>query len=95
VHFATAREAFNMATAAIDGKNGSPNEFRDYRLHSIMQNGAIWTNRSMEMTATLDKIKNIRSLDEIVTRGGQAFLRIANSVAAATACRRTRNLRRS
>ena len=41
VHFATAREAFNMATAAIDGKNGSPNEFRDYRLYSIMQNGAI------------------------------------------------------
>jgi hypothetical protein len=41
VHFATAREAFNMATAAIDGKNGSPNEFRDYRLRSIMQNGAI------------------------------------------------------
>ena len=31
------------------------------------------TNRSVEMTATLDKIKNIRSLDEIVTRGGQAI----------------------
>ena len=31
------------------------------------------TNRSVEMTATFDKIKNIRSLDEIVTRGGQAI----------------------
>jgi hypothetical protein len=39
VHFATAREAFNMAAAAIDGKNGSPNEYRNYRLRSIMQNG--------------------------------------------------------
>jgi hypothetical protein len=38
VHFATAREAFNIATAAVDGKTGSPNEWRDYRLHSIMQN---------------------------------------------------------
>ena len=36
VHFATAREAFNMVAAAIDGKNGTPNEFRDYRLRTIM-----------------------------------------------------------
>lgn len=39
VHFATAREAFNMVEAAIDGKDGSPNEFRDYRLKSIMNAG--------------------------------------------------------
>jgi hypothetical protein len=36
VHFASAREAFNMAAAAIDGKRGDPGEFRDYRLRSIM-----------------------------------------------------------
>jgi hypothetical protein len=36
VHFATAREAFNMVLAAIDGKSGSPNEYRDYRLKTIM-----------------------------------------------------------
>lgn len=36
VHFASAREAFNMVMAAIDGKSGSPNEFRDYRLKTIM-----------------------------------------------------------
>lgn len=36
VHFASAREAFNMVSAAIDGKNGEPNDFRDYRLKSIM-----------------------------------------------------------
>lgn len=36
VHFATAREAFNIASAAIDGKCGSPNGFRNYRLQAIM-----------------------------------------------------------
>lgn len=36
VHFASAREAFNMVLAAIDGKNGNPNEFRDYALKTIM-----------------------------------------------------------
>lgn len=37
IHFASAREAFNMVLAAIDGKDGSPNEYRDYRLRTIMQ----------------------------------------------------------
>ncbi len=36
VHFASAREAFNMVSAAIDGKQGTPNEFRNYRLRTIM-----------------------------------------------------------
>ena len=36
VHFASAREATNMVFAAIDGKQGSPDDFRDYRLKSIM-----------------------------------------------------------
>ncbi len=37
VHFASAREAFNMVLAAIDGKQGTPHEFRNYRLQSIMK----------------------------------------------------------
>ncbi len=37
VHFTSAREAFNIALAAIDGKVGSPNAHRDYRLRPIMQ----------------------------------------------------------
>lgn len=37
VHFASAREAFNMVLAAIDGKSGNPNDFRDYRLKTIME----------------------------------------------------------
>lgn len=36
-HFASAREAVNMVFAAIDGEKGNPNEFRDYRLKSIMK----------------------------------------------------------
>ena len=36
VHFASAREAANMVFAAIDGKEGNPNDFRDYRLKQIM-----------------------------------------------------------
>jgi len=32
LHYATAREMFNIAIAAMDGKSGDPNEFRDYSL---------------------------------------------------------------
>ena len=41
VHFATAREAFNMVSAAIDGKKGEPNDFRNYHLQSIMDEKAL------------------------------------------------------
>ncbi|MGH9763810.1 MAG: hypothetical protein ACREAC_23510, partial [Blastocatellia bacterium] len=37
VHFATAREAFNMAMAAAHGKSGEPGQYRDYLLSQIMQ----------------------------------------------------------
>lgn len=36
VHFATAREAFNMVQAAADGKAGEPGAYRDYKLRQIM-----------------------------------------------------------
>jgi hypothetical protein len=36
IHFATARESFNMVLAAIDGKSGDPNSYRNYRLRSVM-----------------------------------------------------------
>lgn len=39
IHFASAREAFNMVLAAIDGKSGDPNQYRDHRLQSIMKKG--------------------------------------------------------
>lgn len=34
VHFASAREAFNMVLAAVDGKKGEPGEYRDYHLRT-------------------------------------------------------------
>lgn len=37
IHFATAREAFNIASAAIDGHSGDPHKFRDYLLRPIMK----------------------------------------------------------
>jgi hypothetical protein len=37
VHFASAREAFNMVVAAVDGKAGAPGAYRDYKLRQIMQ----------------------------------------------------------
>lgn len=40
VHFASAREAFNIVSAAIDGKEGSPGEYRNYRLRTIMSEAA-------------------------------------------------------
>ena len=36
VHFATAREAFNMAMAAVDAQPGEPGSYRDYKLRQIM-----------------------------------------------------------
>jgi hypothetical protein len=37
LHFASAREAFNMVSAAIDGHEGNPGDYRDYRLKPIMK----------------------------------------------------------
>lgn len=37
VYFASAREAFNMVMAAVDGHSGSPGQYRDYKLQQIMK----------------------------------------------------------
>jgi hypothetical protein len=36
LYFTTAREAFNIVMAAVEGEQGEPGEFRDYSLRSIM-----------------------------------------------------------
>ena len=36
IHFATAREAFNIAMAATDGLDGNPHKYRNYKLIQIM-----------------------------------------------------------
>ena len=37
IHFASAREAFNIASAAADGRAGEPGQYRDYRLVPVMR----------------------------------------------------------
>lgn len=37
LHFASAREMFNIAMAAVDGQEGEPGQYRDYRLRQIMR----------------------------------------------------------
>lgn len=37
LHFASAREMYNMAVAAADGHAGEPGQYRDYRLKQIMR----------------------------------------------------------
>lgn len=37
IHFASAREAFNMVMAAVEGHSGNPHDYRDYKLREIMK----------------------------------------------------------
>ena len=39
IHFVTAREAFNIAMAAVDGRDGDPGQYRDYRLRPVRDRG--------------------------------------------------------
>jgi hypothetical protein len=41
VYYTTAREMVNMAMAACDGREGSPGEYRDYRLQLIKRKGKV------------------------------------------------------
>ncbi len=53
VHFASAREAVNMVFAATRGRQGNPNEYRNYRLQTIMDEAEkapeTETNRQLEV----------------------------------------------
>lgn len=53
VHFASARESFNIVMAAIDGKSGNPNDYRNYRLQTIMKESACHPaqNQSADLSA--------------------------------------------
>jgi hypothetical protein len=41
VHFASAREAFNMVVAAVDGRENAPGQYRNYKLKQIMEERTI------------------------------------------------------
>jgi hypothetical protein len=49
VHFATAREAFNIAMAAVDGCSGEPGLYRDYLLRPLMGARPGIANRSLQI----------------------------------------------
>lgn len=46
VHFATARESFNIVMAAVDGKKGAPGQYRNYCLRPIMQHAKTYSSTS-------------------------------------------------
>jgi hypothetical protein len=46
IHFASAREAFNMVTAAVEGQVGDPGQFRDYRLKQVMKDNITFPQMS-------------------------------------------------
>ena len=49
IHFASAREVFNMVCAALDGKEGDPGQYRDYRLWPL------WREKDQSETQTTRK----------------------------------------
>jgi hypothetical protein len=52
VHFATAREAFNMAMAAVDAQPGEPGHYRDYKLRQIMDAKSQSSERESVLSGT-------------------------------------------
>jgi hypothetical protein len=54
VYFASCREAFNMAMAAVDGHTGSPGKYRDYKLRQIMRMGSCAEREQTPQTAALN-----------------------------------------
>ncbi len=63
IHFASAREAFNIAMAAVEGRAGSPNQYRDYNLKPIMREQASATDA--EALRAIDKEEDARSLNDV------------------------------
>jgi hypothetical protein len=53
IHFATAREAFNMVLAAVDGHRGEPGQFRNYRMKPIMKTGIQMTGSTPKSYSSL------------------------------------------
>ena len=52
VHFASAREVFNIILAALEGKQGDPGQYRDYYLHPIWKEGDLSQACDDERVAT-------------------------------------------
>jgi len=57
VHFASAREVFNIIVAALEGKTGDPSQYRDYRLRPI------WREADRSETSSVDRAETIRHVE--------------------------------
>lgn len=64
IHFASAREAANIVFAAIDGKNGNPNDFRDYRLKAIMKESRTKKNANAENYSDHGNVETFGQIQE-------------------------------
>jgi hypothetical protein len=53
VHFASARESFNIVSAAMNGASGDPNDYRNYRLRTIMNEVGAPETKETESEITL------------------------------------------
>jgi hypothetical protein len=78
VHFASAREAFNMVAAAVDGKQGEPGSYRDYKLRQIMHEGLTeGTDEKVEVESALalvDRLFEMRNEIQITGHEATNFL---------------------
>ena len=57
VHFATAREAFNMAMAAVDDQPGEPGLYRDYKLRSIMDSKPVLSDQKHACSLAAETVR--------------------------------------
>lgn len=57
VHFASAREVFNMIMAALDGQRGDPGKYRDYRLRPIWREAGVSETRIPEESPAMDQLE--------------------------------------
>lgn len=51
IHFASAREVFNMVLAALAGEQGDPGQYRDYQLRQILKEDSPQTSRVKSLQA--------------------------------------------
>lgn len=57
VHFASAREAFNMVLAATEGHRGEPDLYRDYHLRQIMQEEGITPAETSKVPSIIETLQ--------------------------------------
>jgi hypothetical protein len=62
VHFASAREVFNMIVAALEGKRGDPGQYRDYRLREIMKESAVSSAQLVEESVRIEVAHGVKKV---------------------------------